>query len=331
MTIAPYPLLFEPILKPKVWGGRALARLGKALPDGELVGESWEVADLAASAAGGGGGGQERSRIVGGALHGATLADAMRRWGAGLLGEARPAHDGGFPLLIKLLDARENLSVQVHPPTGWTGVAGAQPKSECWYIVHSEIDARIWRGLRPGVGADDLASLMAEDRLPEALLEEPAEPGRLFWLPGGTVHALGAGIQVLEVQTPSDTTFRLYDWTREYDRRPRELHHVDGLACASLGPPPPSARKGDGVDGQLLLDGPDFSVEERWLPSGGRWPAGDGARPTVLHVLSGRIVVGVEGPELGPGATCLVPAATTARTELSATVGPARLLLIRPA
>lgn len=329
--VSPYPLLFEPILKPKVWGGRGLVRLGKNLPPDVLVGEAWEVADLAASSPGGGGGGPERSRILAGPLAGATLTDAMAAWGEGLLGEARPAPDGGFPLLVKLLDARQNLSVQVHPPPGWQGgPADAFPKSECWYVLRAEPRTRIWKGLRPGIDRRELAGLLRDDRLPDVLLSEPAEPGQLHWLPGGTIHALGGGIQVLEVQTPSDTTFRLYDWTREYDRPSRGLHHDQALACAALTPPLPAARLPEGSAGDTLLRAPGFEVEEHLLAPGRRLTAGDGSRPAVLHVLAGRLEVDPYIRGLATGNTCLVPAAITERTMLRAGPTAARLLLIRP-
>ena len=332
MVIAPYPLLFEPLLKPKVWGGRSLARLGKRLPDGVMVGESWELADLASSSPGGGGGGQERSIIINGALAGATLSEAMQRWGQGLIGDARRAPDGGFPLLVKLLDAHQNLSVQVHPTESWAADhPGTRAKSECWYVLRAAPGARIWKGLRPGLTGDDLAGLLRSERLTEALLEVPVRPGELHWLPGGTVHALGAGVQLLEVQTSGDTTWRLYDWTREYDRPERPLHHEQALQCASLEPPVPPVRLPEGARCGQLLDGPDFEIEERLLRGGPVRASVDDLRPTILHILEGRVTVQPVGLELTEGTTCLVPAAIGERTLLSASVDPTRLLVIRPA
>jgi len=327
VTVSPYPLVFRPKLKLKVWGGRALAHLDPDLPADALVGESWELADLAASAPGGGGGGEERSRIAGGPLEGETLADAMRLWGDQLLGEASPAPDGSFPLLVKLLDAREDLSVQVHPPAGWSGAPGEAHKSECWYVLRARPDGLIWKGLREGLDREGLRRALDGD-VEDALLREAARPGQLHWLPGGTVHALGAGVQVLEVQTPSDTTFRLYDWTRKYDRAPRELHVEQALACATFGPAPAAASLPAGSRGGALLQAGDFSVEEHRLAPDQAVPCGDGARPTVVHVIAGR--VSVEGLELAQGTTCLVPAAITGWTDLQVCGREARVLLIRP-
>lgn len=329
--IVPHPLLFEPILKPKVWGGRALARLGKRLPEGVLVGESWELADLAASSVTGGGGGQERSRIAHGPLAGSTLADAMTLWGERLLGHARPGPDGGFPLLVKLLDARQNLSVQVHPTPRWAADhPEVRPKSECWYVLRAEPGAKIWQGLRPGLSRDDLGRLVASDRISEALLWEPAVQGDLHWLPSGTVHALGDGVEVLEVQSPGDTTFRLYDWTREYGRPPRALHRDEAVACATLTPPARPTRLGADCARGVLLNQPDFEVLERVMDRERRPLDEDPDRPLVLHILSGRAELDGCGRELVAGTTCLVPAALTAQAQLRATTDSVRLLLVRP-
>jgi mannose-6-phosphate isomerase len=148
----PYPLTFSPILLAKVWGGDRLARFGKPIRPGDTIGESWEIADLADTAASGAGGGAQRSVIAAGALAGRTLADALREWGPALLGAARPAEGGGFPLLVKLLDARENLSVQVHPSPAYARAhAGARLKTECWYILDSQPGSVIYKGVRPGI------------------------------------------------------------------------------------------------------------------------------------------------------------------------------------
>src|SRR5437762_3181589 len=120
----------------KVWGGRRLEAFGKRLPAGKKIGESWELADLASTSPSGGGGAPARSVIGGGSLAGKTLADAMAMWGRDLMGDARRAPSGGFPLLVKFLDASENLSVQVHPSPAYAAAhRDAHLKTECWYII----------------------------------------------------------------------------------------------------------------------------------------------------------------------------------------------------
>ncbi len=237
---AVYPLKFEPIYKQKVWGGRTLTKLGRKLPGDATtpIGESWEIADLASSSPSGGGGGEERSVIADGPLAGRTLHDAMELWGPRLMGEL--AADGGergdFPLLVKYLDARENLSVQVHPsPAYAAGHPDAHLKSEAWYIVDAAPGAVIYKGMREGVSRDQLAEAIERNTVEavEPLLQKvPVKAGDCHYLPSGTCHALGAGVLVAEVQTPSDTTFRVFDWGRSG----RELHVPQAMACIDFGP-----------------------------------------------------------------------------------------------
>lgn len=248
---SPYPLLFEPVLLPKVWGGDRLAAFCKQVPPGARIGESWEVADLAQTSASGAGGNAVRSVIANGPLRGRTLHDAMELWGNGLLGGAQPI-DGGFPLLVKLLDARENLSVQVHPSPAYAAThPGAKLKTECWYILRAEPGSVIYKGVKPGVTREAFAAHIADGSVVSDLVSVPAVVGECHNLPSGTVHALGAGVLVAEVQTPSDTTFRLYDW----GRTGRELHVEAALECSDFGPPPPAVR----------LDRGDAQVSTEWF------------------------------------------------------------------
>jgi mannose-6-phosphate isomerase len=247
-----YPLVFEPILRQKVWGGRRLERLGKRLDEASAYGESWEIADLASTSAGGGGGGAAISVVAGGAADGRTIGDLVVEWGVDLLGERgmeRAAEFGEstgagrpvFPLLLKYLDAREHLSVQVHPsPRYCAEHPGAHLKTESWYVVDAEraempgggtIDPVVFKGMRAGLGREAFAELVRTGEVASALAHEPAVPGVCHTLPSGTLHALGGGVLVAEVQTPSDTTFRVYDWTAEYPRPERELHVEQAMAC----------------------------------------------------------------------------------------------------
>ena len=225
-----YPLLLAPIYKEKVWGGRGLEEFGRFLPGGSeaMIGESWELADLPVTNLSGGGGEAARSVIRNGPLSKRTLGDVIRDFGPMVTGTMQLSPDGSFPLLLKYLDARENLSVQVHPSEAY---AAEHPdvhlKSEAWYVVATEPGAKIYRGLVAGVDRE-LFQVAAQDGSLEALLRaEPVEPGQCIYLPSGTVHALGGGVLVAEVQTVSDTTFRIFDW----GRTGRELHIQEALAC----------------------------------------------------------------------------------------------------
>ncbi|MGV6813435.1 MAG: type I phosphomannose isomerase catalytic subunit [Phycisphaerales bacterium] len=240
----PYPIVFEPIIKAKVWGGRRLAELGKHLATDEPVGESWEVADLASTSTSGGGGDSAHSVIVNGELEGKTIGDAVKIWGDQLLGSAKHSDEGGFPLLVKYLDAKENLSVQVHPTVDY---AKAHPevhlKTESWFVIQADCDEHdnppvVYIGFQDGVTPEDFGRAIVEGTVPSILRKETVVPGQCYTLPSGTVHALGAGVLVAEIQTPSDTTFRVYDWGKEYGRQGRELHIEQAIECSSFEQPP---------------------------------------------------------------------------------------------
>ncbi len=309
----PAPLLFEPILKPKVWGGRALERLGKALPHGEPIGESWELADLGSTSVDGGGGDAAHSRVAAGPMRGITLADAINAMGTNLMGDLRLSEDGGFPLLVKFLDARTNLSVQVHPSPEY---AAAHPeahlKTESWYIVDAEPDAMLYIGLKEGVTHEHLRRAISEGTVADLMIRVPAIPGECHTLPSGTVHALGGGVLVAEIQTPSDTTFRVFDW----GRTGRTLHVEQALECASLGPLDPQWTRRVTAQDALLARTDFYEIESmRW-----RDPtsvAFESARPTVLVFLEGSCTLetdDAEPIECSAGDTVLLPAVINAVT-----------------
>ncbi len=231
-----YPLKFAPVYKEKVWGGYSLEKLGRCLPGGRAIGESWELVDLAKTSASGGGGNAERSTVANGPLAGQTFAKVIKDYGRTALGDVPLTADGGFPLLVKFLDAHENLSVQVHPSPAYAAAhADSFLKSEAWYIVDCAPGSVIYKGMRPGVTPQQLREALAQNNddavLP--LLESiTVKPGDCHYLPSGTCHALGAGILAAEVQTPSDTTYRVYDW----GRTGRELHVEQALQCIHFGP-----------------------------------------------------------------------------------------------
>jgi len=227
-----YPLKFEPIYKAKVWGGRRLESLDRDLPDGD-IGESWELADLSATSASGGGGGAERSVISNGHLAGQTIHDAMAAYGRELLGDLPLTPTGDFPLLVKFLDAGDNLSVQVHPSPDYAAAHDdAHLKSECWYVLAANIDAAIYKGIKESTTPEQFRQAIADNTVEDLMIRIPVEPGDFHYLPSGTCHALGAGVMVAEVQTPSDTTFRVYDW----GRTGRELHVEQAMQCIDFGP-----------------------------------------------------------------------------------------------
>lgn len=317
-----YPLLLDPIYVEKVWGGRSFDRFDRTLPGGEstLYGESWELADLAATAPSGGGGAEARSKILNGPLMKRTVRDVVDHFGTLITGDVRMEPDGGFPLLLKYLDARENLSVQVHPtPEYAAGREGALAKSEALYIVDAEPGAVLYKGLRPGVTRNDFEAAVSDGTVNDLLVPVPALPGECHYIPGGLCHALGAGIVVAEVQTPSDTTYRVFDW----NRRDRELHVDDALGCMEFGEvdtsdfEPGTVFSETGAHGRGLVDCEHFGVTE-WRLDPEAELAMRFDRATLLMVVRGRGAIewgsGDRALPVGAGATVLLPAALAEAT-----------------
>ena len=230
-----YPLKFRPRFVEKIWGGRKLETvLGKALPVGKRIGESWELYDFPPGVV-------EKSdqwvssEIANGPLAGKSLHWAVQELGADLYGSVSlSGPQGQFPILIKFLDAREDLSVQVHPDQAYADAnPGAHLKTEAWYVLQSDSGSRLLNGLKTSVTRAAFEHGIRDGTVERLIEAVPAKEGDCFYLPSGTVHALGAGILVAEVQTPSDTTFRVYDFGRidPSTGKERTLHIAEALKC----------------------------------------------------------------------------------------------------
>ncbi len=335
-----YPLKLEPILKEKVWGGRRLAKLGKNLPENALIGESWELADLPCTSPSGGGGDAARSIIVNGSLAGQSLNHALKAWQAAMMGKVKPTAQGNFPLLVKFLDARENLSVQVHPSPEYASThPEAHLKTESWLVLDAEPFSVIYKGFKPGVTREQLEQALLDvgtsaggrrvggggGGVVELLQSVPAIVGQCHDLPSSTIHALGAGTLVAEIQTPSDTTFRVYDWANEYQRPARQLHVEQALACVDYGSAPQAVTANE--QGELVQT-PFYSIFHHQITKTTDLP-GSGQCPTVIMVLSGqgRVVSAQCDPvKVHLGETVLVPAALVGTTSLE-TQGAMQLLI----
>jgi mannose-6-phosphate isomerase len=323
--MALYPLLLEPIYKERVWGGRALERMGRVLPGGPGtgIGESWELADLDATSPSGGGGAGAYSRIRNGPLRERTLRQVVHDFGELVTGSVKPGASGAFPLLLKYLDARENLSVQVHPSPAYVALhPDAHLKSEAWYIVEAAPDAVIYKGVRSGTTPEAFERAIADGSVVDLLIPVPARAGDCHYLPSGTCHALGAGVLVAEVQTPSDTTFRVYDW----GRTDRELHIAQALQCIDFHPVDASAfepgtqLEASGQRGIQLVTCEHFGIR-RWAVAEGGELRRPGDALEVLMVVRGRGAIrwGSAGHErsLNAGDTVLLPAALGAAAVLA--------------
>lgn len=314
------PLRFRPLLKARAWGGRGLAALGKDVPPPPAppTGESWEIADLAPPVADG------VSRVASGPFEGATLSDLVASHRGALLGRARDV-GGRFPLLVKYLDAAEHLSVQVHPTAAYAARhPGSHLKTEAWFVVRAAPGAAIYRGIRERVTPEAFRRAIAGGSAVDDLIRLPVSAGDCIALESGLCHALGAGVLVAEVQTPSDTTFRVYDWDRNDPARP--LHVDQAMECALFGAdqrleeaPPTSldrlaAAWSDGLRAATLCANDHFAIDAlEASPSGDAAPVPcvtDDA-PRVLMLTDGEAVLQARGhreERLRAGDTVLLPA-----------------------
>ena len=216
---------FEPIYQTRVWGGRLLAeRFGRDLPDLELpFGESWEISARE----------EADSRILGGSLDGRRLTElwadpGLRR---ALFGESAPDADR-FPLLFKILDARDTLSIQVHPPASVAAALGGEPKTEVWYIADAAAGAMLYVGVKEGIDEARFREALASGEAESCVHSVPVSKGQHLAIPSGRLHAIGAGLLIYEIQQNSDTTYRVFDWNRKDSKgNPRDLHIEESLAC----------------------------------------------------------------------------------------------------
>ena len=294
-----YPLKFKPIFKERIWGGRKLAEVfGKAIPADVKIGESWELADLQ----------NDKSIIANGQLAGQTLASAINGYSEAITGSAD--FSGPFPLLVKLLDAEDVLSVQVHPDeNACRRMRKGDPKTECWYIIAAEPEAVIYKGLKRGVTKERMADAIKTGTVADLLIKVPVKPGECHFLPAGTIHAIGAGLVIAEIQMPSDTTYRVFDWNRVDDSgKPRELHIEESLESIHYD----SSRDNLTVETVgRLVDCPYFKVDKH-----NQTPRGEVfIKPAELQVQiiikgSGKIINRtIEPVRFAAGDTLLIPAA----------------------
>jgi mannose-6-phosphate isomerase len=259
------PLVFAPFFRPQVWGGRRLAEaFGKPLPPEGPIGESWELSVQPLHV----------SQVSEGPWAGTTLQQLWDERRGELLGAANSALPQ-FPWLIKWLDCRELLSVQVHPDDRTAQELLGEPfgKTESWVVVQADPTARIYAGLLPGVTREELSARSGDGTVAECLHSFVPHPGDCLHIPAGTVHAVGGGVLLAEVQQTSDATFRLFDWNRvDAQGNPRPLHLESALAAIdfSRGPVAPVVpQKSDSQQPEMLVRCPYYTLERIRL--GGPW------------------------------------------------------------
>jgi mannose-6-phosphate isomerase len=213
-----YPLKFETVLKEKVWGGNALVNNYHKRPEtSSLIGESWEISAVT----------DNQSVISNGFLAGNNIEEIIEVYMGDITGDSIYEKFGNeFPLLIKFIEARQDLSIQVHPDNKLAKLRhNAYGKTEMWYILESEKNAKIFTGFKDGVTKEMYLKSVADGTIIDLMNVEAAEPGDVFFTPAGRVHAIGAGIVLIEIQQTSDITYRIFDWNRKgTGKEKRELH-----------------------------------------------------------------------------------------------------------
>ncbi len=275
------PIRLNAIYQERVWGGRELERVyGRLLPRaGVPYGESWEISDRDEA--------QSVIRNDGGDYAGMTLHelwsnDATRDkvFGAGLAGDR-------FPILVKILDCRQDLSLQVHPPSELAAELNGEPKTEMWYIAGADPDAKIYVGIKNGVTHESFSQALAEGTVEEQIHAIEAVAGESIFIPSGRIHAIGAGYLIYEIQQNSDTTYRVFDWNRlGLDGQPRELHVEQSMRCIDFSDIEPEMD--ETVDG-CLVDCEYFRVEKLELVSGKVVTNPQQDRFSIVAVVSGEL------------------------------------------
>jgi mannose-6-phosphate isomerase len=270
-------LQFKPLYQERVWGGRRLETfLGRTLPGVTPIGESWEMVDRP----------EAQSVVQAGPWAGQSLHELMTTHRAEIMGPAWPK-ERPFPILVKWLDCRDRLSVQVHPPAAIAAALGGEPKTENWYIAQADPGAAVYAGLRAGVDRASFERAIAAGTVDRCLDRLPVRDGDSLLIQSGTMHAIDAGNVILEIQQNSDTTYRVYDWGRAgLDGKPRTLHVRESLE--SLGAntsPAPRLLRGAGV----LARCPEFTITRRDLVAGERMFFAPGEQARILSVAGGEL------------------------------------------
>ena len=284
----------------------------KKLPAGKPIGESWEISDRPGDV----------SVITNGPLAGKNLRWLMENHATEILSGAKSATGNRFPLLCKILDARERLSLQVHPPASKAAELGGEPKTEMWFIADAAPGAELFVGLKRGVTRAEFEKKVETGEVAECFHCVPVRAGDAMFLPSGRVHAIGAGLVVFEIQQNSDSTYRVFDWNRVgLDGKPRELHVAKSLASIDFNDFEPalvqSKFAGSETKSRLLVNDPLFNVEALEMKSS----AISALKPKTLQIVAvtkGRLGIkgGSASADLSAGQFCLIPASLE-RTEIA--------------
>lgn len=290
---SPSLLRFTPIYHPRIWGGRRLEDcLGRTLPDGQPYGESWELVDRE----------NDQSVVAGGPLAGRTLQDLWTNDRATIFGAAYASHPSTrFPLLVKVLDCVDDLSIQVHPPAEIAEALNGEPKTEMWFVARADPGSSLYLGLKEGVGKEAFENALKEGTVADCVHSLHPTAGDSVFVHSGRLHALGKGLLIYEIQQNSDTTYRVFDWNRMgLDGVPRQLHVEESMQCIDFADVEPSLLR-DGAQA-CLADCEFFVVTRRHSDDGRRVP--DDRFRLIMAVSA----VQWAGETVNPGEVALMPA-----------------------
>jgi mannose-6-phosphate isomerase len=285
------PLTFAPIFMERIWGGRRLeTNFGKKLPANKRIGESWEIVDRP----------EAQSVVRDGPLCGKTLHELWTQHRQEIFGNVPDA--SRFPLLVKLLDAHEKLSLQVHPTDKTAIKLSGEPKTEFWYVAAADAGAELFVGLNKAMTREQFEETLRAGTVTEHLHTIRVKEGDAMFLPAGRLHAVGAGNLLVEIQQNSDTTYRVFDWDRVEDKgRPRQLHANQALECVDFSDCKPQLLR---PKGEMLLKHALFEIQKWNLDSSREiTPRGQFA---IACCLTGSLRCAVV--DFGPGEFLLIPA-----------------------
>ena len=286
-------ILFTPIYQERVWGGTNFeSKLGRTLPEGKVIGESWEMVD--------------RPEAQSTTAAGKTIRELISADPEGIMGTGYDANKP-FPILVKWLDCQEKLSLQVHPPADIAPSLGGEPKTENWYISDAEPHATLMAGLKNGVSQADFEEGLKNNALEPLVHTMSVKAGESIFIPSGRIHAIGGGNLILEIQQNSDTTYRVYDWGRVgLDGTPRQLHIDESIKSTDFNDFEPETLKPTG-ETQLLAESDVFDLKKVVLKAG-ESIAFEAGQPRILSVVNGSLEESSDKAPLSRGDNALLPA-----------------------
>ncbi|MEM0964736.1 MAG: type I phosphomannose isomerase catalytic subunit [Verrucomicrobiota bacterium] len=299
------PVLFHPIYKERVWGGRSLeSSLGRTLPAGKVIGESWDIVDRA----------DDASEIRSSSSQSTTIRDLIEENPEEVMGSGwDPAKP--FPILVKWLDCQQRLSLQVHPPAPVAKVLHGEPKTENWFVADAKPGASLIVGLKRGVTKKEFERALHDETLEDCVHRFPVSQGQSILVESGRIHAIDGGNLILEIQQNSDTTYRVYDWGRVgLDGKPRQLHIEESMKSIDFDDFEPRADETfDGFGTTTLADCSEFRIRRTNLEDGSELAIEESTEPLLIHVVSGSLIDEDSSTQFIRGDTALLPATRSCR------------------